>query len=674
MPFIDDRGRLFGKVNLIDAAVGIFLLVLIPLGYSAYLLFRDPVPTIVSVEPAQIVEYQPATIRIQGQDLRPYLRARLGDTEFSFLVESTSAGMVRLTEEEVAASRNILPVGTYDLVLLDEARELVRKPGALSVIPAPSPPPPPPPPEVAVQVAGTFIGLSKDEVDRIKVGAKLGPFAEVLALRPPEPGTQRIIVPAHNAATHFVDSPMSDTVQVPALIRIHCERTPMPEPWTQSVECHVGDAMVVRNDVTPIPTEDGTFDFIVTEVRPADAEIVFEPPSPEVEVSVQVVGAFIGLSNEDVDRIKVGSRMGPLAEVLAARPPERGTQRILVLGRTTTGFVDTPFEDTVQVPAILRLSCEQLLRDQCSIGDVPLVRDAVIPIPTDNGGTSNFVVTEVRPADALPVFQTGFQVVVQAFGTFTGLSVDEAAFISVGSMFGPFAEVMAVGSPEPATDRLTVGGGTVASTPVGNKVQLPALLRLTCQRSLPVSATRDGQCTVGAVALVQDAVVELPVSGGYFASSSSQSEGRRLSFQVRELQPADARIESTPLTRAVATVRVRFIVRPEAVDLLNVGAVDVGTPLDARRATVTAIDSDQRQVTALGDFASIPGQRYQFEQPMVVFTGTVRIPVVRAQSGWEYKATPVKVGASFVFETVESLTEGAIIAMTIESSPEPLAR
>ena len=124
--------------------------------------------------------------------------------------------------------------------------------------------------------------------------------------------------------------------------------------------------------------------------------------------------------------------MGPLAEVLAARPPERGTQRILVLGRTTTGFVDTPFEDTVQVPAILRLSCEQLLRDQCSIGDVPLVRDAVIPIPTDNGGTSNFVVTEVRPADALPVFQTGFQVVVQAFGTFTGLSVDEAAFISVG--------------------------------------------------------------------------------------------------------------------------------------------------------------------------------------------------------------------------------------------------
>lgn len=661
MPFIDDRGRLFGKVNLIDAAVGIFVLVLIPLGYSAYLLFRAPVPTIVSVEPAQIVEHQPATLRIQGTDLRPYLRARFGDTEFPFLVESTSAGMVRLSEE---ATRNNLPVGTYDLVLLDEARELVRKPGALSVVAAPSPPPPPPPPEVAVQVTGTFIGLSDDDVERFEVGVKLGPFVKVLAVLAPEPGTQRIYVPTYNSDTLYVDSPLVGTVQVPALLLIHCERTTVAETFNRSVQCDIGDTFVRRNDVIPIPTEDGTFDFVVNDVRPADAEIVFQAPSPpQAGVSVQVVGAFIGLSDEDVDRIKIGSRMGPLAEVLAVRAPERGTQRVLVLGRTTTEFVDTPFEDTVQVPAILRLDCEQLLREQCSIGDVPLVRDAVIPIPTENG-TSNFVVTEVRPADALPVFQTGSRVVVQAFGAFTGLSVDEAASISVGSMFGAFAEVVAVGSPAPATDRVIVGGGTVASTPVGNKVQVPALLRLTCQRAL------DGQCTVGTVALVQDAVVELPVSGRHFASGSSQPEGRQVSFQVRNVQPADARIVSAPVTMAVATVRVRFIVHPEAVDLLNVGAVDVGTPLDARRATFTAIDSDQRQVTALGDFAAIPGQRFQFEQPMVVFTGTVRIPVIRAQSGWEYKGSPVKVGASFVFETVESLMEGAILAMTLESSPE----
>ena len=38
MPLIDDSGRLFGKINLIDAAVGVVTLLLIPLGYSARVL------------------------------------------------------------------------------------------------------------------------------------------------------------------------------------------------------------------------------------------------------------------------------------------------------------------------------------------------------------------------------------------------------------------------------------------------------------------------------------------------------------------------------------------------------------------------------------------------------------------------------------------------------------
>src|SRR6185503_12067781 len=112
MPLIDDRGRLFGKVNLIDATVAVVVLGLIPLAYGALLLFRVPVPKITSVAPAQVVEHQSGTIQITGEDLRPFLRARLGTFESAgFLVQSPNVAEIKLPD---------LPAGTYELVLSDE--------------------------------------------------------------------------------------------------------------------------------------------------------------------------------------------------------------------------------------------------------------------------------------------------------------------------------------------------------------------------------------------------------------------------------------------------------------------------------------------------------------------------------------------------------------------------
>jgi hypothetical protein len=51
MPLIDDRGRVFGKINLIDLALLVFALLLVPLGYGAYLLFRTPPPQLLGVSP-----------------------------------------------------------------------------------------------------------------------------------------------------------------------------------------------------------------------------------------------------------------------------------------------------------------------------------------------------------------------------------------------------------------------------------------------------------------------------------------------------------------------------------------------------------------------------------------------------------------------------------------------
>lgn len=127
MPLIDDRARVLGKVNLIDAFVGLLFLGLIPLGYGALVLFRAPVPSIASIEPPRVTEGEAVTVTVVGHDLRPFLRARIGSVESGgFLVQSPMLAEVKVPPT--------LPVGTYDLVLFDETQELVRLVDALTIV------------------------------------------------------------------------------------------------------------------------------------------------------------------------------------------------------------------------------------------------------------------------------------------------------------------------------------------------------------------------------------------------------------------------------------------------------------------------------------------------------------------------------------------------------------
>mgnify|MGYP001331586556 FL=1 len=131
MPVIDDRGRLFGKLNLIDAIVMVVAMGLIPLSYGAFMLFREQPPIITSIQPMQVTQGQPNTLLLTGEGFRPFLVARLGDFESSgFLVESPTIAEVRMPD---------IPAGNYDFVLYDQARELVRMPGAITVVPPSAP-------------------------------------------------------------------------------------------------------------------------------------------------------------------------------------------------------------------------------------------------------------------------------------------------------------------------------------------------------------------------------------------------------------------------------------------------------------------------------------------------------------------------------------------------------
>ena len=143
MPIVDDRGRVAGRVNLLDAFAAVFLLVLVPLGYGAYLLFRTPKPKLVGIAPTSVYQGPNVRIGISGLNLRPFMRVSFDTVQGrTFLIGSTKFAAIDLPD---------LAPGTYDVVLFDYMQEVDRLPKALTVLPLA------PQPTVEMEVAGTFL-------------------------------------------------------------------------------------------------------------------------------------------------------------------------------------------------------------------------------------------------------------------------------------------------------------------------------------------------------------------------------------------------------------------------------------------------------------------------------------------------------------------------------------
>jgi len=139
MPFIDPEGRLFGRVNVFDAMVIAFAIVLVPLAYGSYLLFRSPAVHITSVTRVPITREErrvaggstlAAKIKVHGTGLRPLLRASIGDTPAIALVFEDAHSADVLVGE--------VPPGTHDLVLFDGVQEVARAPKSVTIQPEPT--------------------------------------------------------------------------------------------------------------------------------------------------------------------------------------------------------------------------------------------------------------------------------------------------------------------------------------------------------------------------------------------------------------------------------------------------------------------------------------------------------------------------------------------------------
>jgi len=266
MTLVDDRGRLGGQLNLVDAFAVVVVLLLIPLAFAAYLLFRTPLPKLSTVTPASLVEGHDQRIELAGTNLRPFMRVTLNSVPAkSFLIGSTTYALVDLPD---------LKPGIYDVVLYDHVREVDRLPSALTVVPVVT--------DVELDVVGSFKSPLAGSGFRPKTGDRFPPsgtaIAEVLAADPPTAGDLQLRV-----GDQTIRVPLAGQ-QLPATLRVKCHTSRRPDGMVQCLVpgASILDAstVVAPDAVLMLPSSSGAVAFQISSVRAADPAAPGAPGGP----------------------------------------------------------------------------------------------------------------------------------------------------------------------------------------------------------------------------------------------------------------------------------------------------------------------------------------------------------------------------------------------------------
>ena len=210
MSVIDEQGRLFGRVNLIDAAVAVFVLGLIPLAYGTALLFQPARPRIDSVTRVDISNEErrivaggsllAAKLKIKGTGFNPMLRASIGGSPaLAFVFENPNSADVLVGP---------MPPGAHDLVLMDGVQEAARAAGAV-VIDNPS--------TRTLHAEGWLTNLTPEMAAGFKAGTSFAPH-QIVAIGPARPARSRIRMGALDA-----DIPIDGRVERPAVLALQCD-------------------------------------------------------------------------------------------------------------------------------------------------------------------------------------------------------------------------------------------------------------------------------------------------------------------------------------------------------------------------------------------------------------------------------------------------------------------
>ena len=249
----DDSRRRAVRFNLVDVAVAIVILGLIPLAYGSYLLFRAQPPTLASVSPVQLFEGHNQRLEIDGTNLRPFLRVSFNAIQAkSFLIGSTKYALVDVPD---------LKPGVYDVVLYDYTQEVARLPRALTVVPMVT--------DVELEIVGAFKSPPDASIAPPRVGDKFPPggnaIAEVIALEAPGPGDLRLRV-----GEDTIRVPLRHAV-LPATLRVKCYTARRPDG---TVRCLVPGSpgndeptVVAPDALLTLPSLSGPVEFQISAVR-----------------------------------------------------------------------------------------------------------------------------------------------------------------------------------------------------------------------------------------------------------------------------------------------------------------------------------------------------------------------------------------------------------------------
>lgn len=310
MTLLDDRGRLFGRLNIIDAMVLAVVGLLVPLTYGAYMLFRTPAPRVVRIEPNRL-PYGGGEITVRGEYLYPSLRFTIGTHATRFLFETPDAGLLRLSS---------IPPGSYDIVVYDGSQEVARLRDGLRIDPSAlwdaSP-------HVEVEAIGKFYGLNEADAHRLvqdihALGQQPTEWGYISGFQPVEPNIEYI----------KPDIAIADrTYQVRAVLRFRCRM----EPYA----CKVGDVTIEPMALVPITIGRTTTYFRMDEVHPVY--------TGAVNLTVRA-----NLAREVVDLIKAGQPDGSRFPALEALRPSIVAMNVAGAGGSGIVAANVQF----RVPAI----------------------------------------------------------------------------------------------------------------------------------------------------------------------------------------------------------------------------------------------------------------------------------------------------------------------------------
>jgi hypothetical protein len=256
---IDDRGRPAGRFNLIDGLVALVILILIPVAYGSYLLFRTPPASLASIEPTRLYQGKNLRIIVNGTNLRPFMRVAFNTIQGrSFLIGSTTYASIDLPD---------LEPGVYDVQLFDYMRQVSELPKALTVLPLA------PVPTVELEVQGSFTGLPPEVATLITKGLKFAETSgstggEVVSVGAPRPARLRL-----QAGYNTLNLPIPGTNELPARVRVKCYVAQTSDGGLQCMMSGPQQAAVIAPDsVLTLAGPRGWVSFQVDEV--------FAPPEP----------------------------------------------------------------------------------------------------------------------------------------------------------------------------------------------------------------------------------------------------------------------------------------------------------------------------------------------------------------------------------------------------------